>query len=159
MSLELIGKFIGTDEIVSSEKAEFNTPRGGEVVRVTFKNGRKRIFPAKTLDIIVTEQASDPTVVRDKTVRQLVLGTLALLAEYDLKDGDLETYIRELMKQVDLNFQRAASYLWFKTDSEFVAGYDSRNDLSLLMAHEVITSIPDKAIEPILEREGKKENE
>ncbi len=159
MSLELIGKYIGADEIISSEMANFKTPKGGDIVRVTFKNGRSRIFPVKTLDIIVTEQVSDANIVREKIVRQLVLGTLALFAEYDLKDCDLETYIRELMKQVDLNFQRAASYLWFKTDSEFVAGYDSRQDLSLLMAHEVITSIPDKAIEPILEREGKKENE
>ncbi len=159
MSFELIGKFIGTDEIVSSEDAGFKTPRGGDIVRVTFKNGRKRIFPLKTLAIIITDQVSDPLTVRNKIIRQLVLGTLSLFAEYDLKDGDLDEYLRELMKQMDLNFQRAASYLWFKTDSEFVAGYDSRKDLSLLMAHEVITSIPDKAIEPILEREGKKENE
>lgn len=159
MSLELIGKYIGSDEIVSSEVAGFKTPKGGDIVRVTFKNGRKRIYPVKTLDIIVTDQASDANIVREKIVRQLVLGTLSLFAEYDLKDGDLETYIRELMKQVDLNFQRAASYLWFKTDSEFVAGYDSRQDLSLLMAHEVITTIPDKETEPILDRGGKKDNE
>lgn len=147
MSLELIGKFIGTDEIVSSSLADFKTPAGKDIVSVTFKNGRSRIYSAETLEYIVTDEVSDPTTVQGKHLTPVLRKVLNVLAEHDIKNGDVEMFFKMLATNIDLAFGRAINYMWFKDDKEFTPGFDPQYDVSLLMAHRVITTMPDKVEE------------
>lgn len=144
MSLELIGKFIGSDEIVSSSVAGFKTPQGKDVIEVTFKNNKTRIYPIETLEYIVTDEESDANVVREKQLTPIIRKVLGVLAEHDIKNGDIEMFFKQLATNIDLAFGRAINYMWFKDDAEFVPGFDPQYDVSLLMAHNVIVGIPDK---------------
>lgn len=147
MSLELIGKFIGPDEIVSSELSDFKTPSGKDVVQVVFKNGRKRIFTVETLEYIVTDTESDYTTVQQKHLTPVIRKVLNVLAEHDIKNGDVEMFFKMLATNIDLAFGRAINFMWFKDDKEFTPGFDPQYDVSLLMAHRVITTMPDRVEE------------
>lgn len=141
MALEIIGKFIGPDEIESTAVADFTTPEGKEIIEVTFKGGRKHIFSAETLDYIITDEVSDHNSVQDKKLMPIVRKIMSIIAEHDINVGELEMLFKQVGMNLDKAFNQATSYLWFKDDKEFVPGFDPMHGVSLLMAERVLREI------------------
>jgi hypothetical protein len=134
MSLELIGKFIGPDEIVSTDVYEKTTPEGKGIVEVTFKTGRKHIFTEETLEYIVTDEVSDLNAVQEKKFTPVLRKIMSVLMEHDINIGEVEMLFKQLGYNLDMVFNRGTSYLWFKDEKEFVPGFDPMYNVSLLMA-------------------------
>ena len=137
-SLELIGKFIGPDEIVSVTLSEHKTPEGKEIVDVTFKSGRNHIFSKETLDYIVTDEVSDSNSVQEKKFTPVIRKIMSILIEHDLQVGEVEMLFKQLGYNLDVIFNRATSYLFFKNEKEFVPGLDPLHYVSLLMAENAV---------------------
>jgi hypothetical protein len=137
-SLELIGKFIGPDEIVSMSVSEQKTPEGKQIIDITFKSGRSHIFSKETLDYIVTDEVSDANTVQAKKFTPVVRKIMSVLLEHDLQVGEIEMLFKQLGYNLDIVFNRATNYLFFKNEKEFVPGFDPLYHVSLLMADGVI---------------------
>lgn len=138
MSLELIGKFIGPDEIVSVNVLEYKTPEGKNVLDVSFKNGRKHIFTEETLEYVVTDTISDLNTVQEKKFTPVIRKFMSILLEHDLNVGEIEMLFKQLGFNIDAVLNRATSYLWFKDEKEFVQGFDPMYNVSLLMAEQAV---------------------
>ena len=141
MSLELIGKFIGADEIESIKPAEVKTPEGKDVMEVTFKNKKKYIYPVTTLELVVTDELSDASTVQQKKMTPMIRQVLGICAEYDLSVSEIEMLFKQIGSNLDLAFNRATNQIWFGDDTRFAPGFDPMNDVSLLMAHSVLSKI------------------
>ena len=134
MSLEAVGKFIGPFEIESINEI------GGEedVVTVVFTTGRTRMFHKKTLEIIMTAESSDLSLVQSKKFEAIIPLVMSILTEYDLETMEIQMLFKTLGQKFDEKFNHARSILWFGGDKEYVEGFDSENYISLGMADQVI---------------------
>lgn len=142
MALEYIGKFIGPNEIHSISLAEYKTPAGNDIFEVVFKDGKKRIYTKETFEYICTDTISDYSSVTEKKLLPVIRKTMAVLAEHDINAGEVDMFLKQLMTNIDNSFNRATNYMWFQNDKEFTPNFDPTYDVSLLMAHKVITDIP-----------------
>lgn len=141
-SFELVGKFIGADEIASTKDAGFTTPKGAPILEVTFLSGKKRIFPLKTVKLVVSDRTSDATALMQKRMTAMVAEMMEIVGEHDMKNGETDLFLKLFMTQLDMTFNRAVSYHWFKDDKEFVQGFDPNYEVSYLMAERIVRDIP-----------------
>ena len=140
-NIELQGKFIGGDTIVSTEMLDVKTPQGKDILEVTFKSGKKRVYPSETMARIITEEVSDASAVSEKKLLPVIREVMAILAENDISVGEIDMFQKQLGSNIENAFNRATSFMWFKDDAEFVPNFNPMFDVSLLMAHKVITNI------------------
>lgn len=138
MSLELIGKFIGSQEIVSVQEIDFKTPKGEAVYEITFKDERSHIYPVKVIELIVSDEATDANYVQEKKFQSLCSEIMDSIAEYDVNLGEVQMLVKVLTGSIDEEFNKAASMLWFKNKKEHVPGFDSTYYASVLMAKRVL---------------------
>ncbi len=141
MLTNLEGKFISGDTIVSAEVIDLKTPQGKDIVEVTFKNGFKRLFTQLTLDAIVSDEVSDASSVSEKKLKPVIMKVMEVLAEHDINVGEIDMFQKQLGSNLENSFNRATNYLWFSNDKEFVPNFNPMYDVSLLMAHKIITNI------------------
>ena len=138
MSLELIGKFIGPDEIVSVTLLEVKTPKGGEVYEIGFSNERRHLFSKTTLDLIVTNTLSDLNEVQEKKMIPMLTEVMDVIREYDLTTKEVSTLSQKLSAIFTDTFDRTTSFLWFGDKKEHVIGFDPLINASLLMARKIM---------------------
>lgn len=141
-SLELIGKFIGPDEIVESSVTENVTPNGEPIVEVTFKNGKKRCYTGTALKYMLTDELSDYTAVSDKRLNKIAEEVVSLVREYDVTVGDIDRLMQKIAMGIEEKFNQATSLMWFGTDKEYTPGFNPMYDVSLNMAESVIKKKP-----------------
>lgn len=137
MSLELIGKYIGPDEIISTESTGYTTPSGKSFINVCFKTGRSHPYTEETLSYIVTDEPSDPTSVLEKKMTPIVRKVMDVLYEYDVNSGEIEMLFKQIGFNIDVVFDKATSWLWFKNHKEHVPGFDPMMYVSLMMAKTI----------------------
>lgn len=138
MSLQAIGKFIGPNEIVATVVTEYKANDGGEVVEVEFKTGRKRLYPLKVLNLIITDEVSDVNSVSEKKLLPALQKVMEIVHEYNIEYGEIELFTKQLVTNLDNNFNRALSYLWFNDTKEFVPGVDPMWYVSTTMVEKFI---------------------
>jgi hypothetical protein len=140
--LELIGKFIGPDEITESSVTELKTPNGAPIIEVTFKNGKKRRYTQTALDFMLTDALSDYTTVSDKRLNKIAEEVVSLVREYDVTVGDIDRLMQKIAMGIENKFNEATSFMWFKSANEYTVGFNPMYDVSLNMAQEVIDNKP-----------------
>lgn len=138
ISLELIGKFIGPDEIIGSTIATSITPDEEPMIEVSFKGGKKRKYTCKALEYMVTDEISDYTTVSDKRINKIAEEVVNLIREYDITVGDLDRLMQKIAMGVEEKFNEATSFLWFGDAKEYTVGFNPMYDVSLNMAEEII---------------------
>lgn len=131
-------KYIGPNKILGITPIDLKTANDGDVVEVLFENGKKQIFTAKTLGVVVTNEPSDHTSVSNAKLQAMVADMLKIVEDYDVSYLEISSLGTRLGTAINENMNRARSFLWFGNDSDFVAGVDSENEVSLLMAKRVI---------------------
>lgn len=134
-------QFIGPKKVVGLVKENIKTNGGNEIVTVLYEGGNKEIMSLKAFDILVTEKAIDYTELRKKKINDLTLKILAIIAEYDLKAGEIDELNRAIGMELFNGFNRATHFLWSKDDKSFVPGTNVILDKSLLEADIVIRNI------------------
>jgi len=134
-------KFIGPKKVVSLVKENIKTNGGNEIVTVLYNGGGKEIMPLNAYNILATEKATDYTELRNRKINDLVLKTLSILAEHDIKSGEVDYFNLMLGNEILNSFNRATNFLWSKDDKSFVPGVNVLLDKSLLEADIIIRNI------------------
>lgn len=142
ITAEVAGSWIGSDKISIVAESDLKTPMGSDVVEVTFDNGKVTTMPKKTYEIIVTDVASDASIVQRSKFNQMVPALKAVLCEYDIKVSEIKPLLEELGASIDNNFSRAVNYALTKDDSVWIPNSNPLYDRSILEADAIIRSIP-----------------
>lgn len=133
--------YIGSDEVFGITKEEFTTPKGSEVVRVNFKNGRTEVMPKLAFEKLATATVSDATDLRDRKFRIVIPQVIELLAEYDFSSKDTGSLFMRCIDSLEENFDRALNMKWTGNDKAWVPGAQSRERFTILECNEVLKTI------------------
>lgn len=140
-------KFVGRREVASVVHEEFKTPGGADVVRITFVDGFKELMPMKSYEALVSTQVSDDTELRKAKLKLITKDVLKVVAEHDLKLGEVDELNRQVGAAIFESANRATHFLWTDKDESYVPGFNSVLELSLLDVEEVLKTIPAKTNE------------
>lgn len=138
---ETAASYIGSDKIMVVADTDEKTPMGSDIVEVTFENGLMVKMPKKTYEIVVTDVASDASIVRRSKFNQMVPAIKAVICEYDIKVSEIQPLLQEIAAGIDNNFARATNYAWTHDDTLYVPNSNPLFDRSLLDADAILRSI------------------
>lgn len=141
MSFQAIGKFIGPDEIVATTVLEHVTPSGKAIIEVEFKTGKTRLYPEPILELIMTDEVSDCNSVSEKKLTPALQRVMEVLTEHNIEYGEIELFTKQLVTNLDNNFNRALSYLWYGNDKEFTVNAEPMWYVSVIMADRILQGI------------------
>lgn len=161
-----IGPKIVEDLVVTPEKSF----KGDDILLVKYSGGTTEILTRKTFELISTKEPSDYTSIREKqfdAVKKelyVLLGTyisslsesdnkesklkflqetLILLAEYSVKQRDLDKIFdtmaasitgsfQDIGNSIDENYNRVTNFLWTGDDKKFIPGVHPMSDITFL---------------------------
>lgn len=135
--------WIGSDKITIVSEIDQKTPMGSPMVEVTFENGKQELMPKKTYEIVVTDVASDASIVQRAKFNQMVPAVKAIICEYDLKVSEIQPLLQEIAASIDNNFARATNFAWTKDDTSWKPNSNPLYERSILEADVIIRSIED----------------
>lgn len=135
--------YIGSDKVSFAATIFQKTPMGSEMVEVTFESGKKIKLTKKTYELIVTDIASDLSIVRRTKFNQMVPAIIAVICEYDLSVADIQPLFQEVGGSIDNSFSRATNFVWTKDDMQYVPNTNPMFNRTLLEADALIKSIPE----------------
>lgn len=136
-------QFIGPRRVIGvSVEESLLTNGGAEIVKVLYDGGHSEVMPAKSFAILVTNEPTDWTQLSQRRIADLTRKVLMVLAEHDLKAGEIANLTASVGNELHNSFNRATNYLWTKDDGLFTPGYNVVLDRSLLEADIIIKSIP-----------------
>lgn len=133
--------YIGSNEVFGISKEEFVTPRGSEVVRVSYKDGRTEMMPKLAFDKLATTTVSDATNLRDRKFNIVIPQILELMAEYDFSSQDTGILFMRCIDSLEENFDRALNMKWTGNDKLWIPGAKSRERFTLLECDQILKSI------------------
>lgn len=137
------GTFIGKEKVASVVVCDQKTPMGSEMVDVTLENERTIRLTKKTYELVVTDIASDDSILRRTKFNSMVPAIIAVIAEYDIKACDINALLQEVAGSIDNSFNRAVSFRLTNDDLMYIPNSNPLFDRSLLEADAIIRSIPD----------------
>ena len=82
-------QYIGTKLVSHVVSEEFKTQGGGDIVTVCYADGSKELMPLVSFDLLKSSESVDLTALRDIKVNDLVKKILDVIAEHDLKMGEV----------------------------------------------------------------------
>lgn len=135
--------------VKNAEPKDFNHVRSEK-----FKHVLKELYPliAEHFNTFSKEQTNEER----SEFRKGLLGRMTeVIAEYDVTVAEIQSLLQlmtgeanalfgALGFQMDASFGRANNFLWTNDDSNFIPGHDGMNDITLVMAKQVIGQIPVK---------------
>jgi hypothetical protein len=141
-------RFVGPRKVMALVSDVAKTSLGNDIIAIMYEGGAKEIMTLKAFEALVTPEATDFTDVSKRRINLLVIEFLKIIAELDLKSGEVETLCRGLSNELMNSMNRASNFLWTGNDEQFVPGYDIMMDRSLLEADLIIKKIPNVKAEP-----------
>lgn len=143
-----VEQFIGPRKVAHVVEEEFKTHGGKDTVTVHYEGGFSEFMPKAEFESIVTEEPTDFTNLAKRKHAIILKELMAVLAEHDLKGGEIEMITNGLSNELFNAFNKATHLLWTKGDSNtFTPGGNTVLERSLLEADRVIKSFPDKPVE------------
>lgn len=151
---EVKTQFIGPRKVSHVVAEEFKTFGGKDTVTVHYEGGFSEFMPKASFEALVTPEATDFTLLGKSKHAIIVRELLKVLAEHDVKAGEIEMIVKSLSNELFNSFNKATHLLWTKGDTNnFTPGSNTVLDRSLLEADRVIKSYPDKkADEPTTDK-------
>lgn len=140
--MDYTGKYFGAYKILGIAKEDVTTPSGNEIVKVLLENSLPILATIKTLDIVVTDEPSDATVVQNKKFDVMIPEIMKVIAEYDLYAFETESLVRRIIQSFSNSLDRATNYLWTKDDKAWIQNADSTMVRSLLEVDKLLKTIP-----------------
>lgn len=140
-----VGQFIGQRKVSHVVAEEFKTNGGKNTVTVHYEGGYSEFMPMSSFEFLVTPEPTDFTALGKRKHKVILEQLLAVLAEHDLKGGEIEMITKGLDNELFNAFNKATHLLWTNGDSNnFTPGSNTVLERSLLEADRVIKSYPDK---------------
>lgn len=148
------GQYIGPRKVAEVVPEEFKTHGGKNTVTVKYEGGFSEFMPLATFELLVTEKPTDFTAPAKRKHAAILKDLMAVLAEYDLKGGEIESLTNGLSNELFNAFNKATHLLWTNGDNNnFTPGSNTVLERSLLEADRVIKSYPDTNHEPAAKQE------
>lgn len=108
------GKFIGPNKIKTIGSSERKTFSGKDVYKITYQNEKVDYLSEESLKNIATGKSRDLTALRDLRCFPVVKELLEILAESNVKLGDVEYILERTSLSIQENIKKAADVLWEK---------------------------------------------
>lgn len=140
------GKFIGEKKVKSVVFTDQKTPGGIQLVEVEFENGDKELFSVLMFGEIVTDEATNPSDLRDMRVRPVVSAVLSGLRDWGIKVGETAYFGALLNQSLNYNLDEAVKQLW----SGFMPKPLSTDDVTLIAVDQVLKSVPPVKMEDVI---------
>lgn len=138
-------QFIGPRKVAMVVAEEFKTHGGKNTVTVHYDGGFSEFMPLASFEMLVSSEPTDFTVLGKKKHKIILEQLLAVLAENDIKGGEIEIITKGLDNELFNAFNKATHLLWTKGDTNnFTPGSNTVLERSLLEVDRVIKSFPDK---------------
>lgn len=135
-----MSQYIGSHEIKEVKELDLKTPLGEPIYEVSFlpaktEDGKEYtpetdLMPKKLFDLVVTEELSDLTAVRDKQIKEMTRQILTIMAEWGLRYNDWEYLV---------SFLQASNQDAVDTATKQLYGV-SNYKRNLLHTHKVLSS-------------------
>jgi len=135
LQAKFVGKFYGPHEIKDISVRKDN------VFNVTLADDQTIPVTEKAIIAIVTDERKDYNHIRKALFDVMVPEIVNVIRGYDISVSDINALFQEVGKEIDGRFGRATNYLWTKDDRRFVPGFSPIDNVTLLMAEEVIDNI------------------
>ena len=139
-------KYVGPNEITGVVILDEKTPKGGEMVKVLYKDERlpSETMPKTAFEVLVSDEPRDWNHVRETRYKKLILEITELFLEHGVLYSDNSHVLDTVKKKVEAAYDRATNYLWTKDDPQFVPGYHPLAFRSILDADKILRSIKDE---------------
>ena len=148
MSETKTNQFIGPRKVLNVVPEEFKTHGGKNTVTVHYEGGFSEFMPLESFAMLVSTEPIDFTALAKKKHKVILEQLLAVLAEHDIKGGEIEMITKGLDNELFNAFNKATHLLWTKGDvNNFTPGSNTVAERSLLEADRVIKSFPDKKLD------------
>lgn len=144
MSLEIIGKFIGPEEVISTKEVG-KTPLGKSVLEVETQikpsgsnepaQTAKRVYTEPTIEAVLTDEQGDWNSFRDRKFRHMVSTITELAIEYGITGEEMDPLLMAAGRNFATMIDKAVYSKWFGETETFVPGGTSFHGFSLLDAH------------------------
>ena len=138
LQVRFAGKFYGPYEIKDITVREDSEG----VFNLVLDDGRTVLCTEKALIAIVSDERKDHNHLRDARFDVMIPEIIEIVKQYDLPSQDIKALIESIASEIDGRFGRAINFMWTQNDKLFVPGFSAMNDVTLLMAEEVISKIP-----------------
>lgn len=136
LQARFVGKFYGPYAITDI------SVRVDGVFNVSIDDGRTIPCTEKSLIAIISDERKDHNHIRDARFSVLVPEIINKIQEYDLPVSDVNALLQDVAREIDNHFSRATNWLWTKDDKRYIPGFNPMNEITLVMANEVNSSIP-----------------
>lgn len=138
-------QFIGPRKVAKVVAEEFKTHGGKNTVTVHYEGGFSEFMPLASFEMLVSAEPTDFTALAKKKHKIILEQLLAVLAEHDIKGGEIEMITKGLDNELFNAFNKATHLLWTGGDTNnFTPGSNTVLERSLLEADRVIKSFPDQ---------------
>ncbi len=138
-----IGKYVGEDKIAGIE-VDGTTDLGSVVFNLTFENGKKKLIPEKGLVVCVSNAKQDATKIYGALINAISDECVKIVGEYDLPSYLFDRIGAKLEMELRNHVERAGSIVWFGGPEEYAPGFNSSNNVTLLMADRINKKFPPK---------------
>lgn len=136
------GQFIGPRKVANVVAEEYKTHAGRNTVTVNYEGGYSEFMPMASFEALVTPEPTDFTALAKRKHAIIVKELLAVLAEHDVKGGEIEMITNDLSNELFNSFNKATHILWTNGDlNNFTPGANSVLERSLLEADRVIRGV------------------
>lgn len=136
--------FIGPFKVLAVEILERKTPKGADIVKVSFDTDAQPplTMPKATFEVMVTDVPKDFNYLRDVRYKKLLETLTAECLEVDVVYSDIAYLGKALVNKMEDAYERTANYLWTGDDKTWIPGVDYRSDRTLLECDEILKKIP-----------------
>lgn len=135
--------YVGSNKVSSVAVVDnYKTPMGSNLVDVTYESGAIERFTKKTYELVVTDVASDASIVRRTKFNAMVPSIITVICEFDLKVSEMQSLLQEVANSLDNSFGRATNYVWTNDDRQYVPNSNPLFDRGVLDADRILKSIP-----------------
>lgn len=103
----IIGKYIGPNQIHKVEISDRKTFLGKEVLRLIYESGEKEEIPTGIAERLVTKEKTDLTDMRERFVSPLIGNIMAIMLEAEVKIIDLDYVMQKITMSFNSNIDLA----------------------------------------------------
>lgn len=150
VEIEEGAQFIGPRKVEKVVDEEFKTYGGNDTVTVHYSGGFSEFMPKLEFEAMVTNKPTDFTTLIGGKHKRILAELIAVLAEHDMKGGEIETITNGLSNELFNAFNKATHLLWTDGDNNnFTPGGNTVLERSLLEADKVIKQFPNTIKEDV----------
>ena len=144
-------KFYGPKKVMTITKLDWKTPGGVDMLRVLFDDGQEETLSQKSLDTFLKDETTDFNKLAELKYGVISKEFIDVMLEYNLTFSEIKGVFEFSKQKIFQSFDRAANFLWFKSDKDWVPGSSSTDYFDLSTADNILKNIKS-------DESGKKEN-